>query len=237
MHGWERVAFICMIAIVIVLFVYAGLPNLLTRVFHLFVMQRGPRRPQVALTFDDGPDEDFTPRLLDELQKQQISATFFVLGEKAVQNPSLVQRMVAEGHDVQIHGWEHKPVPLMLPGQALRQITGTQRLLYEKFGVKADFYRPTWGLCNFATLLRPRGKVHLVTWSVMVGDWRVTPSAELYRRIRRKLHPGAIIVLHDSDKTAGAERGAPLTVIEVVSKLAELTRDRGYSFCLLKDWL
>lgn len=221
---------------VIVFLFYSVVPNLLTRVLHLFVLSKGPPVPKVALTFDDGPDADYTPRLLDELKKEHIVATFFVLGEKALRYPQLIERMVAEGHEVQIHGWVHKMVPLMLPRDTQRQVIATREILEKHFAIYPSYYRPTWGLCNWLTLWNRSHTPHLVTWSVMVGDWRVTPADELYRRVRRKLHPGAIVVLHDSDKTAGAERGAPQEVIRLIPMLAQLVHQQGYTFCKLSDW-
>ncbi|QQE81318.1 polysaccharide deacetylase family protein [Alicyclobacillus sp. SO9] len=210
---------------------------MVTRLFHWFAVARGPSVSSVALTFDDGPDPDYTPRLLDQLHEYNIKATFFVLGEKAQAYPDLVRRMLREGHDVQIHGWKHQLVPILGPRQTVRQFKETQSLLKREFGVSAVLYRPTWGLSNLVTLLTSFKSVKLVTWSIMVGDWRVTQSEVLQDRIVRHLHKGAVIVLHDSDKTAGAEDKAPEQVISLIEGLAQTVRDRGYQFIVFKDWV
>jgi peptidoglycan/xylan/chitin deacetylase (PgdA/CDA1 family) len=193
--------------------------------------------PVVALTFDDGPDPRYTPAVLDALREAGVRATFFVIGEKALRNPELIRRMVAEGHDVQVHGYTHVFVPALTPRLTIQQVARTAQVLRDAFGIHTQWYRPTWGLCNLATLLSRTCRTHqLVTWSVMVGDWRCTPDTVLLKRILRKLHPGAIIVLHDSDETWGSERGAPNSVVALLPKLVAALRGKGYELTTLRDW-
>ncbi|MCL6548667.1 MAG: polysaccharide deacetylase family protein, partial [Alicyclobacillus sp.] len=207
---------------------YAGVPNLLIRVLRLGALWRGPRDPRqkvVALTFDDGPDAKYTPRVLDALREGGVRATFFVIAEKAERQPDIVRRMLAEGHDVQVHGYRHWMVPLLPPGLAVQQVARSAEVLGRLFGIRTRLYRPTWGLLNLATLLSRACRSHrLVIWSVMVGDWRVTPAQVLLGRILKRMHPGAMIVLHDSDDTWGAEAGAPEGVIEMLPELIAALR-------------
>ncbi|MCL6455160.1 MAG: polysaccharide deacetylase family protein [Alicyclobacillus sp.] len=225
-----------LVAAVALLVIYAGLPNLWVRVLRQRAVYRLPSEQEVALTFDDGPDPRYTPRLLDALADAQIPATFFVIAEKAARNRDLMTRMRSEGHEVQIHGYRHWMVPFLTPRQTKDQVDGASRLLMARLGLKTTWYRPTWGLLNLVTLLSPACRAHrLVTWSVMVGDWRVTPEDVLLERILRKLRPGGIIVLHDSDETWGAEAGAPESVIRLIPRLAEAVAERGWRFRTLSD--
>lgn len=217
---------------------YVGLPNLLVRVLRIGVLWRGPVEDKVvALTFDDGPDPRYTPRLLDVLDGAGVRATFFVIAEKAARQPEIIRRMLAAGHDVQVHGYRHLPVPLLSPGRTVEQVRGSARLLERQFGIRTRLYRPTWGLLNLVTLVSAACRSHrLVTWSIMVGDWRVTPPAVLQERIVGRMHPGAMIVLHDSDETWGAQPGAPDSVIAMLPELiAGLHRD-GYRFQTVSEW-
>lgn len=217
---------------------YAILPNLLTRVLRVGAVTRGPVVPAVALTFDDGPDPKYTPELLNRLRAGGVSATFFVIAQKALQNPDLIDRMIAEGHDVQVHGDQHLFVPWLHPRSSWKQVMGTARQLRDRFGLVTHYYRPTWGLCNAVSFLPQVRRTHrLITWSIMVGDWRVTPAEELLRRILGRIHPGAIIVLHDSDATFGAETGAPIQVVELIPELIRQVHDRGYEFRTVAEWL
>ncbi|MCL6445933.1 MAG: polysaccharide deacetylase family protein [Alicyclobacillus sp.] len=205
---------------------------------HWGAVWKGPRRPEVALTFDDGPDPNYTTRVLDALQKAGIPATFFVIGQKAVRHPDIVGRMIRDGHEVQIHGWRHWFVPLLPPWTTLKQVSQTSRALETRFGIRTSLYRPTWGVFNLTGMLARLWNGHTtVTWSVMVGDWRKTPAEQLLQRITRAWFPGAIIVLHDSDETFGAETGAPEHVIELIPQLAEAARAKGYTFVRMSSWL
>ncbi|OFW77694.1 MAG: hypothetical protein A2201_00140 [Alicyclobacillus sp. RIFOXYA1_FULL_53_8] len=218
---------------------YSVLPNIFTRVLQWGVIRHLEPTPAIALTFDDGPDATYTPRLLDVLSEYKIPATFFVIAQKAIENPDIVERMIREGHQVEVHGFTHALVPMLGPSTTLKQIAGSARQLKQHFGLQTHFYRPTWGLLNLASLIytMARKSHRLVTWSIMVGDWRVVPHDGLLERIERELHPGAIVVLHDSDSSFGAERGAPNQVIALIPPLAELVRKQGYEFCLLEGRL
>jgi peptidoglycan/xylan/chitin deacetylase (PgdA/CDA1 family) len=223
--------------IVAAVLLYCVVPNVWIRVLRVGAVWRGPQQPAVALTFDDGPDPKYTGRLLDVLRDAGVNATFFVIGEKALRNPELIERMKREGHEVEVHGYQHVPVPLLSPGAAAGQVERTHHLLSERFGVRTRWYRPPWGLCNLASLFRRGRSSHrLITWTVMVGDWRVMPAQVLLARIMRKIRPGAIIVLHDSDETWGSEPGAPDNVIEMMPDLINAIRSRGYRFVRLCDW-
>lgn len=224
--------------LVLIVVCYAVLPNILTRMLRVGAVSRGPDVPTVSLTFDDGPDERYTPKLLDVLRDVGVHATFFVIVDKALRHPDLIERMMAEGHDVQVHGQRHWFVPWLPPQAALRQVNGAAGALRQRFGLQTRFYRPTWGLCNLLSFLPWFRRNHrLVTWSVMVGDWRVTDAGELLRRILQKLHAGAIICLHDSDETFGAEPGAPTQVIQLIPELVRQVHDRGYTFRTMAEWL
>lgn len=218
---------------------YSVVPNLLTRVFHLSVMTRLGDKRLVALTFDDGPDPAYTPQLLDALSHHQIKATFFVLAEKAVRNPDIIQRMIRDGHEIQIHGYSHLLVPFLFPGAAIKQVRFSAEELKKRFGLHASYYRPTWGLLNLPSFLfvLTRSQYRLVIWSIMVGDWRNVAASELLERIRVRLHPGAILVLHDSDVTFGAQEGSPNQVIQLIPDLARLVRTEGYQFSTLEGRL
>ena len=122
MIGWT-------VAVVVfaVLVVYAGLPFVWTRGLGLSCVRRTPKPGTVALTFDDGPHPEYTPRLLDALRAAGARATFFVIAEHALQYPEIVERMLAEGHEVQVHGDRHWFVPLLPPRLTVRQCLGAQR--------------------------------------------------------------------------------------------------------------
>ena len=103
---------------------------------------------RVALTFDDGPNETFTPKLLDGLNERNVKATFFVLGKQAKQFPQLVKRIVEEGHQLGCHGYEHVDMLTLSVDEACKQMTRTSDLLMELTGQRPLFMRPPYGRCQ-----------------------------------------------------------------------------------------
>ncbi len=231
------VSFTIVCIVVACLLLYDGVPIGLSRLLGIGAFQSAKGVHSVALTFDDGPDPNYTPRLLDALRDAQIHATFFVIVDKARRHKEIIERMLVEGHEVEIHGYTHACVPLLLPWTSVKQVALSSKVLTEELSVSPRWYRPTWGLINLPAWLAVK-RLHLrfVTWSVMVGDWRVTEPDELMRRILRKLRPGSVIVLHDSDETPGAERLAPNAVISLIPDLADQVRSRQLDFVLLSSW-
>lgn len=229
---------IIFLAIVVTFIFYSIVPNILTRVFHWTGILQCSSDNRIALTFDDGPHPVYTPLVLDALLLANIRATFFVLAHEAKTYPDIIKRMVAEGHDVQVHGYHHAFVPFIGLQQTVQQVQMSAEVLRDCLGTTTKFYRPTWGLCNLWTFFVLRKMHHkLVLWSVMVGDWRVTAPEVLLERVANKLHQGAIVVLHDSDLTPGAQRGAPESVIAIIPHLAKLSRDKGYAWTTLSETL
>lgn len=225
------------LVVFVVLLMYCGFPVLWTRVLHQSSYRSLCAPDRVALTFDDGPHPVYTPKLLDVLAHLEVKATFFVVAERAMRHPDIIERMKAEGHEVQVHANRHLFVPFLDPWSTAEQCLGARAALRRRFSVRADVYRPTWGACNLATLfyLRKSG-IKMCLWTIMVGDWHRTDPSELTRRVVSRIHDGAVIVLHDAD-SFGAEEGAPQHVIEAMPTMVSKIREKGYTFSLVSEWL
>ena len=103
----------------------------------------------VALTFDDGPDPEQTPRVLDTLREHGVRATFFLIGSKAELHPEIVRRMAAEGHAIGIHTWSHSPgFPMRRSGAMAADILRCRESLRGITGVETDLFRPPYGVTN-----------------------------------------------------------------------------------------
>lgn len=166
------------------------------------------RKKIVALTFDDGPSPEVTPAILDTLCVYGVHATFFVLGDQAERHPELLRRIVAEGHALGIHGYQHRPLVLATAGEVRREIEQT-RALIEKLAPDAPAvlcFRPPYGFKNIALpfLARSLG-CRMTTWSLNSRDYQAQTPEEISRAVLSKLHPGAIVLLHDG---AGNEKTA-----------------------------
>lgn len=179
---------------------------------------RGAGR-RVALTFDDGPDPQRTPAMLDLLARQGVRATFFVVGARAEAHPELVRRMAAEGHVVGNHSYTHSwRFPLRSLGRTMEELRRTGEVLQRITGLRPRLFRPPFGVTN-PTIARAVRRLGLdpVGWSIRSLDTMGQSPERVAARILRRLHPGAVILLHD--RCAGSER--------LVGLLVEGLRSRG----------
>ena len=177
----------------------------------------------VALTFDDGPSV-YTGTLLNTLKEYNVPATFFVLGRSAKIQPDTISRIVAEGHELGNHTWDHKDLRT-LGGSAIdAQLHQTDELLYSIVGIKPRYLRPPYGAFNDEVLKhvdRP-----IILWSVDPEDWKLPPHAELVRRMTSP-QSGAIILAHDIHGPTVA------AIPEVITEL----RKQGFTFVTVGDLL
>jgi peptidoglycan/xylan/chitin deacetylase (PgdA/CDA1 family) len=186
---------------------------------------KGP--PQVALTFDDGPHPDWTPKLLDVLKKEKVKATFFVVGSMAEHYPNLVRREVADGMAVGDHSWTHPH----LAGRDHEFVDGQLRRtrdVLKNLGADVSVFRPPYGSYNPSTVAQASSlKMRTIIWSIDPADYRRPSSDTIVRRIMNQLKPGAIILMHDG----GGDRS---NTVAAVSTLIEQIRKRGYGFSVLR---
>lgn len=210
--------------------IYALLPALVSRIFGFRVFMRGRAEREIALTFDDGPDPVYTPQLLDLLKRYQARCTFFLVGSHAERHPDIVDRIHREGHVIGIHNYVHHSNWLMRPKTVKKQILRTSDVIKRITGMRPVYYRPPWGIVNLFDYRR-LGHLQIVLWTSIFGDWRIRVGAEkLYRRMRPKLKPGEVFVLHDCGRTFGADEEAPGEMIEALERILEDGKQEGYRF-------
>jgi peptidoglycan-N-acetylglucosamine deacetylase len=157
------------------------------------------KEPVAALTFDDGPDPIYTPRLLDILKRHGSRATFFMLGERAEQHPDLVRRIAESGHAVGNHSWDHPTFPCIRGSERRKQIRACERAL-APYGQK--LLRLPYGHQNVASSIDAFWLGYdVVTWSVHVWDWCETNSLQMASELEKRVRSGSVILLHDSINT------------------------------------
>lgn len=215
------------------IFVYAIFPNIYYRFFSRVVLRRAKAMGKVlALTFDDGPDPEYTPVLLDLLKEYEVKGTFFVLANKAAKYPELVRRMVREGHSVGLHSFRHINEAFMPPHQTKKELYRSLSIL-NQLDVKVNVFRPPWGIfnlltCHYAMLLNCK----IVLWSIHAMDWSKFASVDyIKQRLINKVRPGDIVLLHDG----GGAKGAPQRTIAALKAAIPVLKGKGYSFVLAKD--
>jgi peptidoglycan/xylan/chitin deacetylase (PgdA/CDA1 family) len=199
------------------------------------LLWRGPKRPEVALTFDDGPNPHTTPIVLDALAEAGATATFFVVGRKAHTHPELVREIAARGHQLGLHGFEHDRLfSLRRAAHVLSDIRRTQAVLGDAGVTPPTLFRPPIGFVSHFTVTGARrAGVTLVGCSARAFDGFAHASVtKVTGRLLRALEPGALIAMHDS-----AERDdyTPASLAALPRVLEELER-RSLRAVPLSSW-
>jgi peptidoglycan/xylan/chitin deacetylase (PgdA/CDA1 family) len=196
----------------------------------------GRGRPgHVALTFDDGPDPESTPQFLEELDRLGWNATFFVLGTMARRAPSLVAEMAAAGHEVAVHGDEHKNMLRRLPGAARDDIRRCRDTVAELAGVEPRWFRPPFGILSWGAL-RGAKRVGLSTvlWTTWGRDWRKEATPETVTAdVLRRYVDGGTILLHDAD--CESYPGSWRSALGALPRIGEALTARGLAVGPLRD--
>lgn len=205
------------------------------------VFHRGDtRQAVVALSFDDGPHEPYTSRLLDVLRGQGVRATFFLVGSNAKVHPGTVRRIAAEGHSIGNHGYGHLPMVLCGPKTLAREIGDTQVLLAQLSGAPPDLFRPPFGLRDPGVSAAARSYgLTVAGWSLFAGDifpGRFGASAErMASRTLAKVRAGDVILFHDGWMSArGGDRSAS---VEAAGILISRLREKGFEFVTVPEMI
>ena len=196
---------------------------------------RGPReRRAVSLTFDDGPDPDWTPRVLDVLAREDVRGAFFLIGQRARKAPEVARRIALAGHDLGNHTWSHPSLWRCGPDHTEREIGDGHAAIADAAGAPPRFFRPPWGKTNLAMFgVARRLDTPCVFWTVQPESRRPVEPAEQARRGIARARAGAIYDLHDADGVPGA--GARL--LEYLPTLVAGLRAQGYALVPLHELL
>jgi peptidoglycan/xylan/chitin deacetylase (PgdA/CDA1 family) len=155
--------------------------------------------PGPLLTFDDGPDPDTTPRVLDLLDEAGAKAIFFVVGERAKNNSALVRRIKESGHEIGNHSYSHKRFGSFR--DVLADIQQCQAIVTETTGIAPRWFRPPYGRVTFANWLATRWPgMRMLLWSLDTGDWRCKTETEAdvcATELEKEIRPRDVVLLHD----------------------------------------
>jgi peptidoglycan/xylan/chitin deacetylase (PgdA/CDA1 family) len=188
----------------------------------------------VALTFDDGPRAPFTGEILDVLAEQGVRATFFLIGSNALREPALAKRIVREGHAVGNHGWAHRSLVRLSGPEARAEVERGAAAIRRVTGVHPRILRPPFGafdtrIAGSSGLAADLGQT-LIMWSVETRDWATRSPLQVAAGTLRRVHPGAIVLLHDG----GGDRSHVVTATRWL--VGHLARD-GYRFVTVPELL
>ncbi len=180
---------------------------------------------EVALTFDDGPNPDYTLTLLEGLKKRGVKATFFVLGEEVEAFPDILEKIHKDGHLIGVHSYKHVNFGQIGTEAAMVQIETTRDAIYTVTGEYPGYIRPPYGCWDKS--LDARVPMIEVLWDVDPRDWATKDADTVVNRILNNVEPGSIILLHDA---SGSSVQAAFTVIDVL-------QEQGYQFVTVEDLL
>ena len=180
-------------------------------------------RPRAyALTFDDGPDPLWTPRLLQLLRQAHVHATFCLVGRQAARYPALVRAIVAGGHALCNHSWSHdEQLATRSPEVVRAELARTQDAVRRATGVTPRLFRAPGGVWSSGLVAEARRQgMSPLQWSVDPRDWTRPGTAAIVRDVLRQLRPGSVVLLHDG----GGDRGQTLLALRLVFRALEPRR-------------
>lgn len=193
-------------------------------------IKRG-KRGKIYLTFDDGPMEPYTSKILDILKEHNVKATFFVIGRKAKEYPSILKRMKEEGHRIGNHTFNHTILTCLSKKRVIEEIKGCEKVISEITGVKPELFRAPHGFRRLFInrILKKLGYIP-ITWTKGIWDTSPSSSEELIKRTLKRITDGEIILLHD---------GNPLSyqTVDILPKIIEEYKKSGLKFSVIDDKL
>lgn len=180
---------------------------------------------QIAITFDDGPNPEYTPKLLAGLKERNVSATFFLLGEEVERYPEIVEQIHSQGHLIGVHSYQHVNFKEVGVDAALEQIEKTRKAIYAVTGEYTGYVRPPYGC--WQKELDTRAQLIEVLWNVDPRDWATTDASLVTQRILKDVRPGNIILLHDASESS----------VQAAFASIDALKKQGYTFVTVEELL
>lgn len=173
----------------------------------------------ISLTFDDGPNEEFTPQLLDILAKHEVKATFYVMGAYVDEFPEVARQIVEEGHTIANHTYNHPDLSTVSDEEVIKQFTWTQESIYDVTGVWPTTYRMPFGAGGKRVNdLMP--EMTSILWNIDSMDWYYQDTTLTFNHIIENLQPNSLLLMHDTHQATP----------DVIDLLIPVLKERGYHF-------
>lgn len=224
---------IVLLAAVVV--VYYGLPALTKIVLRRRFLARVRQAGTVCLTFDDGPDPALTPRILEELNKAGVKATFFMIGKRARAHPELAERVAHLGHEIGEHTLTHKNAMKSGPWASALDLWSGGKVLAACDGAHPTTLRPPFGKLNLMTLLYAwLMRRSLVFWDIDPRDYAQDSPAEVARHVLERLARGSVVLMHDGRARPGSD---PAVTLEALRIILERAATMGLRFTTIGEAL
>jgi peptidoglycan/xylan/chitin deacetylase (PgdA/CDA1 family) len=188
-----------------------------------------PGAKQIALTYDDGPNDPHTVRLLEVLALHNVKATFFMIGRYVQQRPDIARAVAQAGHAIGNHTFTHPLLTFKSDAEIRRELSGCRAALSDAIGQHTNLFRPPFGGRRPAVLRIARELgLAAVMWNVTGYDWNAPPAEVIDRKVRKQIHGGDVILLHDGGhRNLGADRSQTVTATD---HLIARYKSEGYEF-------
>jgi len=191
---------------------------------------------QIAFTYDDGPNDPHTLRLMEVLEKDGVRATFFVIGRYVQRRPDIVRDLLKAGHVIGNHTFTHPHLIVSGAVETRIQLEECQRAVEEATGEAPRLFRPPFGGRRPQTLRIARSfALQPVMWNVTSWDWKKPPAAKIVEKCTEQMHGGDVILMHDGDhENFGADRWQTVVATHL---LIEAWREKGYEFVTVPEMM
>ena len=183
----------------------------------------------LALSFDDGPQQNFTPEILKILKQENVPGAFFCIGKNIDQEPDILRHVIEDGHIVGNHSYTHSPTfDLKLPKEMLKDIQMADQSMISILGLKPKLFRPPYGVTTpgMNTVMKTGGYT-AIGWNIRSYDTMTNNDNKLLKRLVRLLKPGAVVLLHDTQQVT----------VRVLPQFIKAARNAGYRFVRLDTLL
>ena len=198
---------------------FATTPKFIQALFPSLVWRKETLNKEIWLTFDDGPEPDVTPWILSVLKKENITATFFLVGEQIEEFPELVGAIIKEGHTIANHSYSHKNGWLCTKEKYIADIEKCQELMPNN-----KLYRPPYGKITKAQITLLKEKYKIILWDVLSWDFQQNTSQERVQgNILKNTKEGSIIVLHNNQKSHK-------NLFPILEDTIQKLKEKGFSF-------
>jgi peptidoglycan/xylan/chitin deacetylase (PgdA/CDA1 family) len=199
--------------------------------------ERGGLTPSAAITIDDGPDPEITPRVLELLEAHGACATFFCIGERVLRYPDLAQEIVRRGHIIENHSQRHRHnFSLLGPSGISSEVSQAQESIFRVTGSSPQFFRAPAGLRNpFLDPVLVRLKLRLASWTRRGFDTVSADADAVFGRLANALQAGDILLLHDGN--AARTRRGQAVILDVLPRLLDALTARGLKSVTLRSAL
>lgn len=193
--------------------------------------QSPTKEKKIALTFDDGPDATYTGQVLDILKQQQVSATFFVIGNQVPRHPEVVKRIVNEGHVIASHTWSHPNLVKENDAKVRQEITKTYQIVEKLTGKKMAMLRPPYGAVKGKEKLIHQMGISVIQWDIDTLDWEPGQTPDrIFQNVVQHASPGSIVLQH----SGGGNRSA---TVQALPRLIQQLKKEGYQFVTVNELL